>query len=467
VRTRLALLSLVAALALPQAAVAGAGHAELFASPSPSDENSDCPQEDPCSIQHAFTRLGIADSVTINLEPGDYAVTNTLVGNSGTYVTGPDSAHRPRVTGPTAGGGPVFTFAGQNSGIEDLVLVGSGGNGGVKNPGAVRNSRIEGADVGVDVDQGDINGVIEDSVITGFAVYGLSMAITPNGLIIRGIDINRSSIASSEPGSTAIAVAGSSASQAAYLGLYQTSVRGAFRDIGAAGTTNSHTALYFRYSAFREDKVARNNADFVTDLDNVRSEPLFANLAAGDLHEAAGSPTIDAGDPAFAGPDTDFDGAPRVQGTGVDIGAYETSNPAKTTPFTPVAGGVVPPSNAFGFGKQTNRADGSVDLTVVVPGPGIVKVGDASNASVSAAAKKKRKKKRRKPALVKPAKATAKKAGRVKIHLKPTKTAKRRLRRKRSLKAKVKVTFTPTGGKGASHRKTIKFKRAQKKHKRR
>ncbi|MEM7311253.1 MAG: hypothetical protein AAF682_31595 [Planctomycetota bacterium] len=58
----------------------------------------------------------------------------------------------------------------------------------------------------------------------------------------------------------------------------------------------------------------------VIDLD-----PRFANPAAGDDHLSAGSPCIDADDPAFVGPtgDTDLDGDPRPLGAAVDLGSDE------------------------------------------------------------------------------------------------------------------------------------------------
>lgn len=51
-------------------------------------------------------------------------------------------------------------------------------------------------------------------------------------------------------------------------------------------------------------------------------DPRFVDAATGDFHLAAGSPLIDAGDPAACAP-TDFDGEGRPQGAGVDIGADE------------------------------------------------------------------------------------------------------------------------------------------------
>ena len=53
--------------------------------------------------------------------------------------------------------------------------------------------------------------------------------------------------------------------------------------------------------------------------------PAFADAAADDFHQAAASPTIDAGDANASDLGArDLDGEARVQGEGIDIGAYET-----------------------------------------------------------------------------------------------------------------------------------------------
>ena len=57
---------------------------------------------------------------------------------------------------------------------------------------------------------------------------------------------------------------------------------------------------------------------------NINTDPLFVDLANGDLHLSSGSPCINAGDDAAVpkGTTTDLDGNPRFIGT-VDMGAYE------------------------------------------------------------------------------------------------------------------------------------------------
>ncbi len=56
-------------------------------------------------------------------------------------------------------------------------------------------------------------------------------------------------------------------------------------------------------------------------------DPADAPTTTGNLRLEPGSPAIDAGDNNAARDEVDLDGAPRIQGAGVDLGAYETSVP--------------------------------------------------------------------------------------------------------------------------------------------
>jgi hypothetical protein len=77
-------------------------------------------------------------------------------------------------------------------------------------------------------------------------------------------------------------------------------------------------------------------AEIVQDVGNQSAPPLFVNAAAGDFREAAGSPTIDAGQARELGT-FDLSGTPRSLGEGPDIGAYEAV-PAATPPPPRVVG---------------------------------------------------------------------------------------------------------------------------------
>jgi hypothetical protein len=66
---------------------------------------------------------------------------------------------------------------------------------------------------------------------------------------------------------------------------------------------------------------------------NQSAAPLFVDAAGDDLHEAAGSPTIDAGATDPANGATDLDGNPRTIGPATDIGAYEFIPPPTCNPL--------------------------------------------------------------------------------------------------------------------------------------
>jgi pectate lyase-like protein len=64
----------------------------------------------------------------------------------------------------------------------------------------------------------------------------------------------------------------------------------------------------------------------------ILSAPAFVNAGGGDYHLASGSPGIDSGTPTSA-PSNDINGGARPQGSGFDIGAYETNAPAASWPW--------------------------------------------------------------------------------------------------------------------------------------
>jgi hypothetical protein len=121
------------------------------------------------------------------------------------------------------------------------------------------------------------------------------------------------------------------------LTLTNVIARGTAQDIdGGGGAKVSVTA-----SNYRPDRVlVHDGAELTTGAGNQDANALPARLADpanGDVHEVAGSPTIDAGiaDPLL-GP-TDLDGDPRTLGSAPDIGADEFAPPppAAITPPPP------------------------------------------------------------------------------------------------------------------------------------
>lgn len=97
------------------------------------------------------------------------------------------------------------------------------------------------------------------------------------------------------------------------------------------------------------------------------------------------------------------------------------------------------PSNVFTLrGGLAARPDGTATLTLVAPGPGSV-VATATGASSARAAQ------RRRPVFAR-GRARARRAGAVRVTLRPTSAGKRLLRRSGRLRVRVAITFTPDRG---------------------
>jgi hypothetical protein len=173
--------------------------------------------------------------------------------------------------------------------------------------------------------------------------------------------------------------------------------------------------------------------------DQTGKDPLLGALAdnggqTNTLALLAGSPALDAGDPA-ACPASDQRGVARPQGPACDIGAFE-AEPAAAIP-----------SNAFKFGKlKRNKRRGTATLVVILPGPGTLTLrgkgvvgrqpGDKAQSKASKAVGA---------------------AGRVRLLIRSEGRAKRRLARRGRVKVKLKVTYTPTGGAANTKTKSVKL----------
>ena len=157
-----------------------------------------------------------------------------------------------------------------------------------------------------------------------------------------------------------------------------------------------------------------------------------------DASPAARSFTVNP--PGPPPPDTDGDGVP------------DSADRCPATAGLPSRAGC--PSNAFSFVGKVLLKKGLTVLTLSVPGPGVVR-----GAQAGAGASQVGRASRRKPALVKPVRVLVGKAGKVKLKLRPSKAGAKVLRSKRSFPVKLRITYTPTGGKARSKVKKVKIKR--------
>jgi hypothetical protein len=155
--------------------------------------------------------------------------------------------------------------------------------------------------------------------------------------------VNVTAIAT-DPGGSALytdpRLAGSCDTQS-QIQLYATNVvaRGGKYDVevphlcGAPGSASIEVAI-MSHSNFRRAKVSETRpSSRVEDLGgNQDAEPLFATPPVLDIHQLAGSPTIDAGVATPQLGTADIDGEPRTQGSAPDIGADELVPPAPPPP---------------------------------------------------------------------------------------------------------------------------------------
>jgi hypothetical protein len=108
--------------------------------------------------------------------------------------------------------------------------------------------------------------------------------------------------------------------------------------------------------------------------------------------------------------------------------------------------------------KATTGKDGTATVSVTVPGPGKLTATASGHAPKASAAKK---------FTIAKGSATAKKAGTIKLVLKPTKAAKKLLKNGHKLKATAKITFKPASGTVRTASKKVTFKVKKKPRKKR
>jgi hypothetical protein len=138
------------------------------------------------------------------------------------------------------------------------------------------------------------------------------------------------------------------------------------RDVYFLNNTSYNNGYGFRVNALNNENVVVRNNILVSNGTNIQiasgaqaettvdhnlfydgnsggdnaliGDPLFVNPSAADFHLQIGSPAIDAGSSLNA-PNSDFDGAPRPQGAGYDLGAYEfqSGEPSPTPTASPTS----------------------------------------------------------------------------------------------------------------------------------
>lgn len=216
---------------------------------------------------------------------------------------------------------------------------------------------IEAGVLGVSATSGTVT--VDDAVIdlgssagAGLAAVNLNASASPKAILANHVTIVGG--AAGSKGAYADA-ANPDVLQVSTIQLTNSIIRGPATDLvvtagnkgGLGGpSTATITTSYSSWSTKSETAAANGTAQVVVGPGNLDVDPAFRNAAGGDYRLMAGSPVVDHGDPAAAGPTADLDGQARVvdgdgNGTAVrDMGAYELSVvpvPVVPAPVAPAA----------------------------------------------------------------------------------------------------------------------------------
>ncbi|WP_026909779.1 hypothetical protein [Patulibacter minatonensis] len=315
---RILVVALVAGAALP-ATAATAGAAVRYAAPTGASSGA-CPVGTPCTLGAALTGAAVGDEIV--LTPGSYTQPTQVTSPSGSYVHGQAGQPRPTITF-----GDVFGMrVGSYGRISDVDLVGTSTAGGTPLTafaGSVVervSSRAVGNASGARVMDGDLVTIRDSSFVaeSGFGVQVSGPAAF--GSVSAQLDhVTAVANGATGAGIRVESVAGRSA-QATVTGSI---LRGPTNDASVVKATDSAT-LNVASSFARLASFSTTGAPTVVNGGgNSTATPLFVGAASGDVHQAAGSPTIDAAGAAPGSSGLDVDGDPRTLGDAPDAGADE------------------------------------------------------------------------------------------------------------------------------------------------
>ena len=340
-----------------------------------------CAQAAPCSLQDAVAGASAAD--TVNVGPGVYALSATLdVNQDGVVLQGTPGSPKPQFTYAGPAGNAVRALFASNVVVRDIKVEGT-------------TSDFTGL---VRVGEGGVVDRIEVHVHgTGVGLLAGTDAVVRDSVIIADGTDPAARVHGTVTGSTILApngnVAALSTSTSFFMPAANLTVRNSILRSGPTGpdviaedqhngTMPEPTALLdIDYSSFALATASGMQGVFVPGTHNV-GPALLVNVAAGDVHQQAGSPTINAGSAAVPMFGTlDFERDPRTVGIAPDIGADESTTAptavtgvvSAVTTTTATLGGTVDPgglATTYRVEYGPTAAYGSVTPDAVLPAAG-------------------------------------------------------------------------------------------------
>jgi hypothetical protein len=301
-------------------AAGAAWGATRYASPTgDASAATTCPLGDECDIYTAIEDPSVNPGDTVIVLPGDYALTGDVldVANAITVRGGP-GLERPRLT--RAGDAVHVNSSGAT--LRGLYIESTSGSHTVFADGGTLEQLVLVANMPADFAATLQDGaVLRDSVATSDLQAGVRTGSTGATMV----NVTAVGTGGATDGVRANAADGSTQT----VRLQNVIARGSGMGTGIDAIDDGAvpepdnidvTVTNSNYSSVGE---APPEADVIEGPGNQTGPPLFANEAAGDFHQLAGSPTIDAGTGDSQLGSADIDGEARSQGAVPDIGADE------------------------------------------------------------------------------------------------------------------------------------------------
>jgi hypothetical protein len=302
------------------------GAVTLYANPSGAGDV--CSHTDPCSIDGAMDDAGSGD--TIIVEPGQYGTPHApLIGALQLASTDVTVRDAPGGAVPVINSdATVGLVLSTGSSLDGVTLNFSGTKAAFDVPAGATAAHVT-----VRSSTGNstcvILGTLRDSLCVSTA-SGASAIVAQD--LTTAVSVTLVNVTAESTSATGIGLnvqAGDETpGDGATLNLHATNViaHGGMSDVQAtaSGDPTATATVTLSHSDFATTTTSsdQGTATVIGGATNVEAPPHFVNVAKGNYHELAGSPTVNAGT-AEPKTDTDLDGRPRSLGSAPDIGAYE------------------------------------------------------------------------------------------------------------------------------------------------
>lgn len=311
---------------------AGASAVERHAAPGGVGSPTECFALAPCSLTDALSNAYLADGDEVILAPGTYSVSTDLWLSKAVLVRGGGGTAATAIESNGTTDGFVVTNA--NAELRDFELRhnAGAGDGLVLNSGTLERMIIKSSvrDACVYND-----GTIRDTVCASSANFGSGIKGNYGGGTSVNLTLrNVTAIGSGAMNSRGINFYAADTSGISLVGM-SVIARGTTDDIYVAKTIGADLGLALSYSNFSDVTIQGDGLATVTSptlYGNQTTAPIFVDAPGGNYHQAAGSPTIDAGSYDLSSGITDIDGQARPSGAAYDIGADEYYAPPSPGP---------------------------------------------------------------------------------------------------------------------------------------